>query len=252
MEKLEDLYQVHVVLNTYDLFEYSARARNLLCETWGMKLRGYKSYFPYGVLPIDKYDFISHHLIVTDKRNDRPLMAVRSLAASSCEKCDMSFPVTGHLLNGRERDYPDHALAITDWVEQNMLRNSDMAYSSSFTVEPALPRENKKELVDMVFYLFPYFYGEYQIPNIIHGVNKRNKLDLRQERIGFKKLCFNNHALPHIELQKYDDVQCDIMVMNDLSFGEEHLAESKTVKFLWDQREELIGLDRADSDKKAA
>jgi hypothetical protein len=238
-KSFEDKYQIYIVYNTYDLFHQNEQVRNILTETWGMKLRGYRKYFPYGVIPIDSYDFLCHHIIVCHKETNKVVMSVKSLTLNNCLQCGFEFPVKTHLLGVNNNQYEKHAKAIDQWILDN--QKSEIGYSTGFTIEPDLEKEEKALLTNMVFWLFYHFYSHYNIPNIIHGVSIRYKLIRFQEAIGFSALKYMQEELSHIETKKYDNVESQIMVMSNGAFKSEHIAESNCIKSLWDSRIEFIG-----------
>jgi hypothetical protein len=238
-------YQIHVIYNTYDIFEHNPRVRELLAENWGMKLRGYKKYFPYGVLPIDCYDYLCHHIIITNKLTNKVVMGIKSLTYSNCLNCGFNFPVQSHLFTGNEDIYSKHILAINEWLQSD----TDAAYSSGFTIEPSLSREEKKYLTDVVFWLFYHFYTTYKIPNILQAISKRFKLDGRQKDIGFEMLSYQGEVLSHIVTKEYDNVESDIMVLNNYNFKKDHIDKAMSIKMLWDNREEFIGVKGSVLDK---
>lgn len=246
----EDKYQVYIIFNTYDLYHANEAVRNLLADTWGMKLRGYRKYFPYGVLPIDSYDFLCHHLIVCNKETNKPVMSVKSLTLNNCLKTCFEFPVKSHLLGKHDGEYSEHEKGIDYWIKQHS--NQEIAYSTGFTIEPTLEKEEKSILTSMVFWLFYHFYTSYSIPNIIHGVSIRYKLMRFQETIGFKKLTYNGKELSHIETKKYDNVDSNIMVISNGNFNQEHIVNSMVIKKLWDNKVEFIGIDELVDEDVAA
>ena len=106
-------YQIVVIKNTYDIYPYNQQTMRLLAETWGMKLRGYRKYFSYGVLPNDHLDFVSNHIIVCHKGPElKPIMAIKNITAKSCDTFGIEFPICGHLFKGREKEYHNHKKAV--------------------------------------------------------------------------------------------------------------------------------------------
>jgi len=234
-------YQIYVVYNTYDLYHQNEAVRAILADNWGMKLRGYRKYFSYGVLPIDSYDYLCHHIIIKSKKTNQVIMGFKSLTKSVCDKTDFEFPIKKHLINEQLDKYMHHSKAIDQWIESRS--GQELAYSTGFTVEPTLSKAEKKHLTDILFDLFYHFYTTYKIPNILQAISIRFKLDERQDRIGFRKLDYQGHILDEIETKKYDNVQSYIMVLEDYGFKNEHILQAKSIQALWDNRIEFIGED---------
>jgi hypothetical protein len=247
----DDKYQIYIIYNTYDLFHNNDVVRNLLADNWGMKLRGYRKYFPYGVLPIDSYDYLCHHIIIKHKASDKVIMGFKSLTKSNCDRYGYDLPIKQHLINDYGDKYKYHSLAIDQWIAECQNRNQDLAYSTGFTIEPTLPKDEKIFLTDALFYLFYHFYTTYKIPNILQAISIRFKLDERQNDIGFNRIKYKDLILPRIETKKYDDVQSFIMVLDNYGFKDGHIEKSLSIAKLWEKRIEFIG-ETLDGNQKVA
>lgn len=242
-------YQIVVIQNPYDEFESNNFVRTILSNTWGMKLKGYKRYFPYGVLPNDHLDFIANHIIVCKKKYSEliPVMGIKNITPSCCKEFRIDFPIYQHLFKGREKEFDQHISAVKDWVDSK--KEEEVAYSMGFTVDPDLEKNEKKELLSFNWNLFYFYYTTYNIPNVIHGISKTFKLDEVQHEMGFKMLKFQGKELDYIETKAYNNVQSYLMVLENNNFKKEFIAKSEHYRNLWETR---IEINRHDSLKKIA
>lgn len=233
-----DNLQIFVFIKPYDYFHKDTFARQLLCDTWAMKLNGYLEYFPYGVLPIDHLDFISNHIVLCQKEMQtdfyRPLMTVKNLKLATCHEFDLDFPIYKHLFCKEREHYQSHIEAIEKWVESSSPEN--IAYSMGFTVEPNLSKEQKKELIELAWSFFYYFYTEYNIENVIHGVSKTFKLSEKSAAIGFKQLSLDGTQLSSIKTKSYNNVESEVMTLKLSDFNPFYQKKYACFQELWNQK----------------
>jgi hypothetical protein len=247
-------YQIFVFKRPYDYFHENTFARQLLCDTWALKLKGYRRYFPYGVLPIDHLDFVSNHIVCCRKdiKNDvyQPVMGVKNLTLETYQNFKLDFPIYKHLFCGEREKYHQHISAIQEWSKSS--KPADIAYSMGFTIDPDMDKAEKKELIDLGWAFFFLFYQEVGIKNVIHGVSKTFKLDQESSNIGFKYLQFQGQRLPSIKTESYNNVESEVMTLNLDEYNT--FAKAKYLnKFssLWDQRI-LFAPEKSTSNSKAS
>lgn len=252
MAEYLEKYNIIIIYNTYDLYDKDAKVRQYLSDTWSMKLRGYQKYFPYGVLPIDHYDFLCHHILIQDRKTKKILLGCKSITQANCDLYGYQMPIKEHLIGHNILKYEKHIKSIEDWIKSCQNRGQDFGYSCGFTIDPDLKKEEKLLLTNMFYLLFYHFYKSYEIGNIIQGISVRFKLDLAQSEIGFDYLRDENHILPIVKTESYDNVESYIMTLSNYGFKEEHIEKSQVINKLWDEREEFIGIQKLDVIKKAA
>lgn len=224
------------ISKTYELFETSQRTRQILSETWAMKLRGYKKYFRAPVLPNDQLDFMCNHIVINDKTLNRPVAAIKNVTLKQCNEFNLRFPIFDHLFKGNEAKYEIHMKSITEWLKSK--RPEDVAYSMGFTIEPSLERNYKKFLCNAIFHLFYYYYTTNCVGNIIHGLSRTFKLSQNQAHMGSEILKNSTgETLGPVLTEYYDDVESDIVIIE--KFSDEFIEEALYLKSTWENREIL-------------
>ena len=190
-------FQVIVIQNTYDIFDQNIDVQEILSSVWALKLKGYKNFFKYGVCPNDKYDFFSNHIIFTRKDDPTKVLGgIKNITLKTCEDFKLSFPPVKHMFGStiKEKDYL-HVYAINSWLKK--FDPASIGYSMGYTVDPDLPKEFRRFLFRFLCYTFSAFYKDYNIPNIIHGVNTLSKIDRGFEDIGFRDLSIDTLKMPN-------------------------------------------------------
>lgn len=236
-QKISD-WQMFIFETPYDYFEDNLFARQLLCDSWAMKLRGYKKYFPYGVLPIDHLDFIATNIVCAkkDQSSDSyiPLMGVKNLTLEKCNQFNLEFPIFKHLFCGETEKYAEHIKAIENWSLQ--YEPKDISYSMGFTIEPTLKKDDKKILTELGWAIFYLFYNDYNISNVIHGVSKTFKLAEKSKDIGFEYLNNVHGRLPSVTTKTYNDVESEVMTLNLNNLNDEFIIQTQIFENLWNNR----------------
>jgi hypothetical protein len=227
-----------VVLNCpYDYYNQDSAVRHLLSETWKLKLDGYRAYFPYGVLPIDHLDFISNHLIICKVINNelKPVSAWKSLTYDKCLKYDVKYPAVDHIFKNCKQDYPEHILAIEEWVASH--DPTQVAYNFGFTVDPTLPREVKSYLVKMSLQLITLYYYHEKINNMLHSTSQTFKIVDEFLAAGHQSLTYNGNELPNVFVKSYNNVENKILLIKDGYFNENYIKETASQwKSIWESR----------------
>lgn len=252
MNEYFEKYNIIIIYNTYDIYDKDAKVRKYLSDTWSMKLRGYQKYFPYGVLPIDQYDFLCHHILIQDRKTKKILLGCKSITQSNCDLYGYPMPIKEHLIGENRLRYNEHSQAIDQWIASCARRGQDFGYSCGFTIEPSLEKAEKLFLTNMFYYLFYYFYNSYEIGNIIQGISVRFKLDQAQSDIGFEYLKYQQRELPIIRTKSYDNVESYIMTLSNYAFKAEHIEKALRIEKLWDEREEFIGKQKLVENKQVS
>lgn len=236
MFKISDL-QIIVLFNPYDSYSKDSKVRTLLSDTFKLKFDGYKAYFPYGVMPVDHLDFISNHVIVCRKTENKmtPLAAWKSLTLDQCNKFKVPFPIAGHLLKDYEKEYKEHIEAIKYWLSDKPAEAT--AYNFGFTVEPDLEKEMKSELIELGISLLYFYYCNYNFSSVIHGVSNTFKLAHKHYKVGFKDLSLNGKNLCPVRTKAYNNVESCILHMDTSEIKNEYQMEVES-KYgqLWKDR----------------
>lgn len=124
-----------VILNApYDTLK-NPEAQSLLGATLALKLDGYRRSYPYGVLPVDSYDFISTHHLVCEEKNGSliPLMGYRSVTLEAAKVFKMPFP---GLAVVRSSGAKRHEAVLLRLIEEADNAKRPITYGSSWTISP--------------------------------------------------------------------------------------------------------------------
>lgn len=230
--------QVIVIKDTYEIFDEMTEVQDLLARVWALKLLGYKKFYKDpSVCPNDKLDFYSNHIIITRKDDlNRPLAAIKNITYDICKMAKSNLPTLEHLF-GKNIDPKHylHAYALNEWIEKN--KDSGVGYSNGFSMDPNLPKNMRRFLLEFISYSFYSFYLENKIPNIVHGVNTLSKIDKSFESIGFKDIVVNDVLkIPTFQMKSLLDLDVRIMVSENYGIDPSSLNHHENHEKLWDNR----------------
>jgi hypothetical protein len=85
--------QIVVLESPYDNMN-DPLVRDLFSKIVQLKIEGYRLVYPYGVLPVDSYDFIAtHHLVCREINGSyQVLMGVKYITLKKCLTHNLPFP----------------------------------------------------------------------------------------------------------------------------------------------------------------
>ncbi len=234
-------FQVIVIKDTYEIFDSVPEVQRVLSSTWGMKLRGYKSFYnESSICPNDKLDYYSSHILISQKSDPlKVLTAIKTITYKNCEYAKCSFPIFDHLFGSDIKiDHYLHAYALNTWVEK--IKEEGVAYSNGFSIDPDLPKSLRKFLFGFITYSFESFYSDNKIPNIVHGVNTLCKIDQTFEDVGFKDLYIKDTLLvPTFKMASLSDLDVRIMISENYGIDCSSLDHYQAYKNMWANRKEF-------------
>lgn len=227
-------FGVIVMEAPYDTFRYP-EARTLFSEFAYFKIQGYQNGHPYGVLPVDAYDFISNHIIVGDvsSKTFTPLMGFKSVTLDRCIKHRVAFP-TQELLRGA--NLPNHEAAINGLVDEYRGKASQLAYNGSWTIDPRV-REDKelsRFCKDLTFALLVQYYRTYQIPMVLAAAVTRFKVHKLKEFLGWEYITNQGAPLEEFPCEHFFNEPLSLMFWR--KFSDEALALADRYQEIWDRR----------------
>lgn len=209
---------------------------NLLKDLIGVKLRGYSSEYPYGVLPVDGADLISTHICVCRIKDDGsfvPLMGFRWTSLKKCRLHYMNFPGLSLL---QQANAPDHIAALEKIISEIDKRNSDLCYTGSLTIEP-LERNTKERSIffrEMLTLMFVSYQKDTNFPEMMAGGTIRFKIEKWLSSTGHAPLMKNSIELGPINVKHLAGEQVLVMHLKEFSF--EALKIAKKWQHMWDDR----------------
>jgi hypothetical protein len=147
MPRVTEAIRIVVIESPYDSLPGNVSAQALLMRALMMKLGSYRDVYPYGVMPLDTYDYLStHHLVGLDREGEfQPLMAYRTILSEKCDLHRLPFPA---LLALRDPTSALHARVLGELLRQWKERGERVSFGSSWGIDPALRAD--RELRDFL------------------------------------------------------------------------------------------------------
>lgn len=226
-------YIVKIISEPYEYYEKDESVQEFLSQIFCNQLRGYKAYYPSGICPISEYDFFTNHIAILDEETQRVLCSYKITDHATCRRYNKRLPIT--LVIGDH--LPEHQKVVAQWLEK--FPNS--GYNHSWTIDPTLPKPQKKELVDITFAILAQFYIDRKIENIIDINVIPYKIHLIKEWMGNVYL-----DLPSFGVKEYNNQLSCLMVNEGLKFSEEFRFSIKKYEKLWLNRVEITASDYED------
>ena len=168
--------------------------QKLFAQMVDLKLRGFRTGYADGVLPVDGSDFVCTHLMVCAETRDelKPLLAYRSISESGARKHAMKFPGLA-LVESAKTPAPDHVQAVRRMVEHSQETGRSLRYCSSYTILPEL-REDRELVAQLKIYMtgmHALFHDEYQTAESLLGGVVRFKTDQYFASWGYERLALD-------------------------------------------------------------
>lgn len=233
-DEIKKKLRVVVLDCAYDTIQHP-RTLDLLGKIMAMKVLGYQSEYPYGVLPIDTSDFVGVHILLCEENGTtlEPLMGFKSITAQRCKIHNLPFPVF-NILSGA--DLPDHRKALEIIMHEIQEKNEQVAYNSSWTIHPDI-RHNpilRQLCIDMTAVFLLKYYEDYKIPHVLAGATLRFKVDRLKKFVGFEHVTLNGTKLANFECKPFFGETVSLMYMN--RFRDEARFWANRYKPYWENR----------------
>jgi hypothetical protein len=129
-----------VVVDTpYDTLDLPI-TQQLFSQCAAFKIKSYQTVYPYGVLPVDAYEFIStHHFLCRERGGSYEiLMCFKTITLKKCRVHLLRFPAVGLL---RSSDAHTHAAVLEELLLKHDRSPEKVSYGGSWTIRPEA-REN--------------------------------------------------------------------------------------------------------------
>ncbi len=242
--------EVIVIRRPYDTYRTSTQTRKIISDLFKLKLDGYCSHYPYGILPISDYDFMGTHVCLAIKRKDDlfPVSAFKSISYQDCLDFDAPFPVINHKFGKYKDQFPEHVEALKSWEENLKKNNSKFAYNASWTMQSDLKGELRTAIRDVSYSLFYHYYTTEGIEHVINSTSCNYGVNKHQEAMGLKYLKdSSSQALPPFESPVFHNQPFYIMYLDQDGFSELFTRRSEKFSSIWKRRNviEDLGVRRA-------
>lgn len=196
-----------------------------------LKVKGYSYFYDSDVLPMDQFDFIGNHLIITDKlRNNLPVCAYKSITLEECKKYDFEFPALTLAKKYAQKECLEKMKEILCQCEE---KNISISYDGHWTACPEVRKEKKamKEIMEMVNMIGVRYHNDFNISEwITNGVVKAGT-DQFFTKFGCKPIS----SKPHFKNSLYDNLDSTFFHMQG-SPSEETLDFSKKYGPIWEDK----------------
>jgi hypothetical protein len=211
--------------------------QKLFAQMVDLKLRGFRTGYADGVLPVDGSDFVCTHLMVCAETRDelKPLLAYRSISESRARKHAMKFPGLA-LVESAKTPAPDHVQAVRRMVEHSQETGRSLRYCSSYTILPEL-REDRELVAQLKIYMtgmHALFHDEYQTAESLLGGVVRFKTDQYFASWGYERLALDGQELGTISNATLFGEPVYVMRLNQWS--PHALQCAKETRELWNSR----------------
>ncbi len=197
---------------------------------------GYKSVYPYGVLPIDSNDWFANHVVLckVDDAGVYPITGFKSITKGTVDKVGQDFSFYSHLIGDNSANVIESSKL---WVKE-VSEAGETAYQGGWTMCPELTADKvvRRMALEVSQALMPLYYGEYKIPNMIFAVNSKFKVNKLAEPLGFKYLRQHGIKLPACEWSGHADALYYIMHIENYGYLDYATQLRDKYKTLWDRR----------------
>ena len=246
--------QVLVLECPYDTFTTSEFTRELLMEIFKLKLDGYCSKYPYGVMPVSEYDFMGTHICIAqfDGQKYTPISAFKSITSRTCRTFRTAFPAINSLFGNQREDYPEFVNAISKWQDDLDARGIEYAYNASWTMKTNLPAELREVVRNLAYGLFYLHYRTEHLDYVINATSAKFQVNKHQEVMGLKYLSdLKGEPLPALISPMFFNESYFLMYVDDGFYSDLFKRRCDPFEALWNDRL-VVARGRPQEIKKAA
>ncbi len=248
--------RVAIIDSPYDTYQDSKEVRDVMARLWKLKLDGYKSHYPYGIMPISDVDYFANHIVICEEIQGEllPFASFKSITASRCRQVGIEFPIFEHMFRGCEELAATHFQATEDWLKSMVESGRNVGYNASWTMCPRvqLDPELKLFMRDLSTAMFYFYYTSNNVDNVIASASQTFKVNRLKEYMGFKYLQSEGKDLDAYPAKTFGDAPFYIMHLAKEDYPAAFVENSHKLKHFWDERLELGEKSRFNAIKKAA
>lgn len=219
----------------YDSWDISP-TQEMFGKMVSMKLGGFRARHPYGVMPVDAYDYVAIHQLVCEQTPEglRILMGYKTVSYERCKIHRLAFPMLS-VFSGAHA--PEHEAAVRSIIDRCEADGIQLAYTGSWTIDPDARRDPElagrlRSIFEAMYVFCPQTYG---FREIVCGCVPRLKTDVLLEEWGQKRFCKDGKPLPPVSVRH---LQGDEVVLMHLEkdFSPAVKARVERWRGLWDER----------------
>lgn len=166
-----------VVLESVDTKLHQENAAYFFHSMCYMKLQGYRNLYTPTALPLDKYDYISTHLLVCEKQvraMPKVISGYRSLSNNKCHRYKLRLDVVETV---KTYGTAENLYELETFIKRSKDNDLDFAHNSRWTTLPAYSANREYRLLCLeLAYLMLYHYNNSSNKNewVSLGVNAIN------------------------------------------------------------------------------
>ncbi|HUP57968.1 MAG TPA: hypothetical protein VM598_10985, partial [Bdellovibrionota bacterium] len=209
--------------------------RKMFGDMVGLKVNGFKTTYPYGVLPVDSTDLVSTHLMICMQNGDdfELLLAYRSICDRRVRTHALKFP---GIALAEAAQAPDHARYFQELLKEAEERRQRVRYCSSYTIKPEV-RQDRALVADLKTYMtgmHMLFHKAYRTDvSLLAGVLKV-KTDQYFASWGYQPIRLGGRELAPIHQASLYGEEARMMRLEDWSEHARSCAEA--TRDLWQNR----------------
>ena len=239
----------------YDTWK-DVQTQHLFGRLVELKLEGYQTAYPYGILPIDVTDFGATHLLVCEEPDIGELLPVASYKSITLARCALhriAFPLLGILqASGAMKHYE----AVQTLLKKYSDSPQKISYESGFTLHPRIRTDKalSSEVKNMLMGLAVQ-YGETMGIECFLGMGMTKvKADQYFFSWGYKPFSMQGEIYPTVPVKSYF-LEDSRMLLQTEGFSELAHENSKKYSEFWKNRLVIRSPEKSElvaSIKKAA
>ena len=228
--------------------------RSLFSQIMTVKILGYKPYYSNGVVPVDTTDFFANHYLIAREKPESDtgfeiISGFREVTLSRVEAHFSPFPL---LSLAKSSGSQRHIQLAERFVKNSKELGRDLAYHSSFTVNPDLRAEQElvKLSIDHMHYMMHFVMqrSTFEMPVTIAVVDRFNS-KIRYDDQGFMRVSDHEGLLPSIASPFLNGES--VSFMSALKLSPLLQRRARECQSLWDDRL-VISSEAEISEKRAA
>lgn len=201
----------------YDTWDI-APTQELFGKMVSVKLAGYRARHPYGVMPVDVYDYVAIHQLVCMETSGgfQVLTGYKTISYERCKTHRVPFPMLSILGEGNAKPHEAYVHSVINRCDAT---GGSLAYSGSWTIDPKL--RGDRELIHTLRSVFEAMYvfchRDYGFKEIVCGGVPRLKTDLLFEEWGHDRVRVDGKLLPNVSVPHLQGDEVALMHLKEFS-----------------------------------
>ena len=244
-----DQKKFRVIIIDYPIYAFEDKfCANILGKALHMKHTGYVATYGEKILPMDKTDFFSTHIMLCEELNNEliPVIIYKATPYDRCLHYGVEFPALNILKSdGHEESIIEINKILTN-LEDPGLISFDSSWAQNLDYRFTKDSQLKNNLREITMMFAVKHHEEFKLPHMMTLGVVKVKTDQFFERIGLKKLpgrsLFNLRSLNNSE----------VIIFHNDAFSDEALIMAEKFKELWENKLVISGLNNSVRRSKAS